>query len=173
MNSFVDCSKPSGRTSHNATSEMSNHFQQRMSWLPQRWRTQRNAIRHANCKIQWVIKTLNATCTSSEVCLLECLFYPHQMVCLDSSWRRLSLPSSSAQIRLRCKTQNEKHVACFVCLAPSSATTIKHVWRKRLRPSLSCRPDLVWLWAVSLCNKQRPYGIGSPIRQDYPLNLSI
>ena len=40
------------------------HFQQRMSWLPQRWRTQRNAIRHANCKIQWVIKTLNATCTS-------------------------------------------------------------------------------------------------------------
>ena len=47
-----------------ALSEMSNHFQQRMSWLPQRWRTQRNAIRHANCKIQWVIKTLNATCTS-------------------------------------------------------------------------------------------------------------
>ena len=43
---------------------MSNHFQQRMPWLPQRWRTQRNAIRHANCKIQWVIKTLNATCTS-------------------------------------------------------------------------------------------------------------
>ena len=35
-----------------------------MSWLPQRWRTQRNAIRHANCKIQWVIKILNATCTS-------------------------------------------------------------------------------------------------------------
>jgi len=35
-----------------------------MSWLPQRWRTQRNAIRHANCTIQWVIKTLNATCTS-------------------------------------------------------------------------------------------------------------
>ena len=59
---------------------MSNHFQQRMSWLPQRWRTQRNAIRHANCKIQWVIKTLNASCTSSEVCLLECLFYPHPML---------------------------------------------------------------------------------------------
>ena len=35
-----------------------------MSWLPQRWRTQRNAIRHANCEIQWVIKTLNASCTS-------------------------------------------------------------------------------------------------------------
>ena len=48
-----------------------------MSWLPQRWRTQRNAIRHANCRIQWVIKTLNATCTSLwGVCLLECLFIP-------------------------------------------------------------------------------------------------
>ena len=35
-----------------------------MSWLPQRWRTQRNAIRHANCKNQWVIKILNAPCTS-------------------------------------------------------------------------------------------------------------
>jgi len=35
-----------------------------MSWLPQRWRTQRNAIRHANRQIQWVIKTLNASCTS-------------------------------------------------------------------------------------------------------------
>jgi len=43
---------------------MYQHFQQRMSWLPQRWRTQRNAIRNANCKIQWVIKILNATCTS-------------------------------------------------------------------------------------------------------------
>ena len=55
----------------------SKHFQQRMSWLPQRWRTQRNAIRHANCKIQWVIKILNAPCTSLwGVCLLECLFIP-------------------------------------------------------------------------------------------------
>ena len=42
------------------------HFQQRMSWLLYRWRTQRNVIRNANCRIQWVIKTLNATCTSFE-----------------------------------------------------------------------------------------------------------
>jgi len=55
---------------------VNKHFQQRMSWLPQRWRTQWNAIRHAICRIQWVIKTLNATCTSSEVCLLESLFIP-------------------------------------------------------------------------------------------------
>jgi len=85
---------------------MSNHFQQRMSWLPQRWRTQRNAIRHANCKIQWVIKTLNASCTSSEVCLLECLFYPHQcFIVFDANvWRRLSRDISFPDTS-RCKTE--------------------------------------------------------------------
>jgi len=30
----------------------------------QRWRTQRNAIRNANCRIPWVIKSLNAHCAS-------------------------------------------------------------------------------------------------------------
>ena len=50
-------------------------FQQRMSWLPQRWRTQRNAIRNANCISSWIIKSLNAHCTSGicpGVCLFEC-----------------------------------------------------------------------------------------------------
>ena len=41
-----------------------NNFQQRISWLLQRWRTQRNAIRNANCRIPWVIKSLNAHCAS-------------------------------------------------------------------------------------------------------------
>jgi hypothetical protein len=50
------------------------HFQQRMSWLPQRWRTQRNAIRLANCIFTWVIKDLNAPCTHLWVYLLEYLF---------------------------------------------------------------------------------------------------
>ena len=50
-----------------------------MSWLPHRWRTQRNAIRNANCRIQWIIKTLNASCASGiflGACLLECLLTP-------------------------------------------------------------------------------------------------
>ena len=50
-----------------------------MSWLPQRWRTQRNAIRHANCRIQWIIKPLNASCASGiclGACVTECLS-PH------------------------------------------------------------------------------------------------
>ena len=65
---------------------MKKHFQQRMSWLPYRWRTQRNAIRNANCKIQWVIKTLNAACTSlgEYVCWSVCLSPPHPNLSLIS-----------------------------------------------------------------------------------------
>jgi hypothetical protein len=42
------------------------NFQQRMSRFPQRWRTQRNAIRNANCKTSWIIKILNAHCASGK-----------------------------------------------------------------------------------------------------------
>jgi len=37
-------------------------FRSRISWFWQRWRTQRNAIRNANCRIQWIIKFSNADC---------------------------------------------------------------------------------------------------------------
>ena len=43
-----------------------------MSRLPQRWRTQRNAICNANCKTSWIIKILNAHC-ASRICLVACL----------------------------------------------------------------------------------------------------
>ena len=39
-----------------------NTFQQWMSWLPHRWRTQRNAIRNANCDTLRVIQFSNAHC---------------------------------------------------------------------------------------------------------------
>ena len=38
------------------------NFQQRISWLSYRWRTQRNAISNVNCRIQWIIESLNAPC---------------------------------------------------------------------------------------------------------------
>ena len=44
--------------------QMTYNFQRWMSWLPQRWRTQRNAIRNANCITSWIIKPLNAYCAS-------------------------------------------------------------------------------------------------------------
>ena len=50
-----------------------------MSRFPQRWRTQRNAIRNANCKTSWIIKILNAHCAFGifpVACLSECLWTP-------------------------------------------------------------------------------------------------
>ena len=38
------------------------NFQQWISWLSHRWRTQRNAISNVNCRIQWIIESLNAPC---------------------------------------------------------------------------------------------------------------
>ena len=39
-------------------------FQRWISWFPQRWRTPRNAICNVNCRIKWIIKSLNANCCS-------------------------------------------------------------------------------------------------------------
>ena len=71
----------------------STTFQRRMSRFPQRWRTQRNAIRNANCKTSWIIKILNAHCAFGifpEACLSEflwnplCSFAPFWLVRLDA-----------------------------------------------------------------------------------------
>jgi hypothetical protein len=40
-------------------SSTNTNFQQWMSWLPYRWRTQQSAISNANCRL-WVIRILNA-----------------------------------------------------------------------------------------------------------------
>ena len=53
------------------------NFQQWMSRLPQRWRTQQNAIRLTNCKFSWIIKILNAHCTARFYLMVyfsECLW---------------------------------------------------------------------------------------------------
>ena len=58
---------------------MTYNFQQWMSRLPQRWRTQRNAIRNTNCKTSWIIKILNAHCAPRNCLgayLSECLWTP-------------------------------------------------------------------------------------------------
>ena len=62
--------------SHTHTQELlknKNNFWQRISWLSQRWRTQRNAIRNVNCRIPWIIESLNAPCA---------LWYSKEHVCL-------------------------------------------------------------------------------------------
>ena len=53
------------------------NFQQRISWLSHRWRTQRNAISNVNCRIQWIIESLNAPCApwySEEHACLSVMF---------------------------------------------------------------------------------------------------
>ena len=46
-----------------------------ISWLVHRWRTQQNAIRSVNCRIQWIIESLNANCafgySREHVCLSD------------------------------------------------------------------------------------------------------
>ena len=50
-----------------------DNSQQRISWLSDRWRTQRNAIRSVNCRNTWIIESLNAYCArgfgQEHVCL--------------------------------------------------------------------------------------------------------
>ena len=61
---------------------MKYNFQQRISWLSHRWRTQRNAISNVNCRIQWIIESLNAPCAP---------WYSEEHACL--SVMKLSIPS--------------------------------------------------------------------------------
>ena len=56
------------------TNKLLYNFQQRISWLSHRWRTQRNAISNVNCRIQWIIESLNAPCT---------LWYSEEYACLS------------------------------------------------------------------------------------------
>ena len=49
------------------------NYQWWMSWLPPRWRTQQNAIRNVNCRIQWIIRLLNAN-GALGISLRECMF---------------------------------------------------------------------------------------------------
>ena len=70
------------------------NFQQRISWLSHRWRTQRTAIRNVNCRIQWIIESLNAPCAArfseGHVCLSVTLIY-HLPSLVEWTWTVLSL----------------------------------------------------------------------------------
>ena len=155
-----------------------------MSWLPQRWRTQRNAIRHANCRIQWVIKTLNATCTSLwGVCLLECLFIPitYLLVVKDRLVRR-----------------SRRRLCCYLPTHPSASddnyalgvsqealsSLVFNKWKNDYRPFFRyfcfATKDRWKAWRHEKTHVFHFYekrdcalSIGPPISQDYPLNLSI
>ena len=136
---------------------MWKHFQQWMSWFPQRWRTQWNAIRHANRRIQWVIKILNAACTSSEVCLLECL-----------SFKLLYTPNvydEPTDFNEKGYYRNKFHHDFNenVCR-----------WKRRLSSISDGERDVInCMWTSRRMGLIKRQSFGPLIRQDYPLNLSI
>ena len=129
-----------------------------MSWLPQRWRTQRNAIRHANCNIQWVIKILNAPCTSlgEYVCWSVCSS-PRSILLVSNSSRR----SCSSLLHVP-RWNNTCQITFFSEDIDST--------RRPGSSELSSRFDLYFRDGIVA---RLGYPIGPPIRQDYPLNLSI
>lgn len=74
---------------HDWNISMTKQFQQRMSRFLQRWRTQRNAIRNANCTISESSKLWTQLALPCGVCLLECLWIPHTLSsCHGSTSRR-------------------------------------------------------------------------------------
>ena len=127
----------------------SKHFQQRMSWLPQRWRTQRNAIRHANCRIQRVIKILNAPCTASAVCLLECLLIQQPLrvettALIKASWDVITnLSHSAARVGVTWNHRVDrlailsKRMGCWPSVQTSNQSRLpaefKHIIKRRKR----------------------------------------
>ena len=133
-----------------------------MPRLEYRWRTQRNAIRIVNCRIPWVIRSLNALCTLG--------------VTREYTW--FSVFCSS------CQLQSSSSMA-LVCAAGSAPPA--HEWHQgsllatrviaaRLRFSL-------WLpWrltrylrflAASPLTGSRCFQYKPELRWGYPLNLSI
>ena len=65
------------------------NFQQRISWLSHRWRTQRNAISNVNCRIQWIIESLNAPCApwySEEHACLSVMEFSTLFAFVNRAW---------------------------------------------------------------------------------------
>ena len=83
------------------------NFQQRISWLSHRWRTQRNAISNVNCRIQWIIESLNAPCapwySGEHACLSVMVFSTFITFLLSKAWTwRLVLAYLLKSAPLKC-----------------------------------------------------------------------
>lgn len=86
---------------HDWNISMTKQFQQRMSRFLQRWRTQRNAIRNANCTISESSKLWTQLALPCGVCLLECLWIPHTLSSCHGSTSRRTLALLLARMVVR------------------------------------------------------------------------
>ena len=152
-----------------------------MSRLSQRWRTQRNAIRSANCRIQWIIKFLNAYCASwyseEHSCFSVCSPLSLHLVWMNVVFGRLivclfRLASSGAQ-------------CTCVLLTSLVHSRDEEVWIPHDRMCLQDWPRDAWFAcpravrfailcvAVCACCQHTILPTGPEIKKEDPLNLSI
>ena len=118
-----------------------------MSWIPQRWRTQRNAIRNANCRTQWIIKSLNAHCASG---------YPWEHACFSVCNTPHPLLIVQMINRLKWWTDEHSQLLTSNCDASSMETcALKIAWWKALFSPLFLLHGVV-VHSVSELNKQCP-----------------
>ena len=79
------------------------NFQQWISWLSHRWRTQRNAISNVNCRIQWIIESLNASCApwySEEHACLSVIKFSTTLFRVAWIWGFIIIAGLSAPLKL-------------------------------------------------------------------------
>ena len=120
-----------------------------------------------------------------EVCLLECLFSPHPLsVVVIDGRRRLFRCQRWRGTELRCKkasgSARQRDCLCSptidLCRVPSESR-VKLLHTKYDVPEAILSPHACKQCEASPCSRllgvSDDNGIGSPIRQDYPLNLSI
>ena len=167
-----------------------------MSRFPQRWRTQRNAIRNANCKTSWIIKILNAHCAFGifpVACLFECLWTP---LSVDLLFYYDSSAAGFVWVSIYCKVDSCE-MFVDVCWASTCFPVFHRVfcvesWTYRLSPvTLYCVERVLARSLVfdnfNTVNWRRCFLVniecklfardithsGSQIKQEDPPNLSI
>jgi hypothetical protein len=150
-----------------------------MSWLPHRWRTQWNAIRHANCKTSESSKLWTHLALPSGSMSVGVSVHPHQKPYSpqNSVWFLQSVACSFKVYLDVTTTQNYRSFLIFILsrgLTQEDATSnftnnLKTYWWKlnRVFSTPSC------LESLGLETNDSFILFGPPIRQEYPLNLSI
>ena len=154
-----------------------------MSRFPQRWRTQRNAIRNANCKTSWIIKILNAHCAFGifpVACLSECLWIPLSANLLwlvagwsgfDCFWLSLLKFYNTYVHRSRKVLLVWRTALTFSSISGSLTVYFEFFWvcwLAVLNDGYYCFLSSLQLFGVCLLSNS-----GSQIKQDDPPNLSI
>ena len=107
-----------------------------------------------------------------EACLLECLFYPHRTYIIVCFRRRLSMGIFSIPIvMLRWNT--------ISLVGSSRLKTWPGICQLSLTTEEETTHSVTWFYTKFFPRTKQKhtlsssFGIGPPIRQDYPLNLSI